>query len=299
MDILMNFINGFCMALADSVPGVSGGTIAFILGFYDKFIGSLNNLIKGNKEERKAAIIFLVKLMSGWIVGFLIAMAFLANIVETKIYVVSSVFLGLIIFAIPVIIMEEKETLKGKYKNSIFTLIGILVVVAITYFNPASGQGMNVNIDNLSIGLILYTLIAGMVSISAMVLPGISGSTLLLIFGLYMPIVSAIKECMHLNLSYLPIIIVFAIGIIIGILLTIRIIKISLEKHRSAMIYLIIGLMIGSLYAIVMGPTTLEIPQKAMDFSTFNILWFIVGGLIIGGLQGLKIIIEKKTAQNK
>ena len=59
---LINFIRGFCMALADSVPGVSGGTIAFILGFYDKFIGSLDDLITGKKAEKIEALKFLINL---------------------------------------------------------------------------------------------------------------------------------------------------------------------------------------------------------------------------------------------
>ena len=62
MEYIINGIRGFCMALADSVPGVSGGTIAFILGFYDKFINSLDRLMFGNKEEKKEAIKFLIKI---------------------------------------------------------------------------------------------------------------------------------------------------------------------------------------------------------------------------------------------
>ena len=68
MGYLIQFIRGFCMALADSVPGVSGGTIAFILGFYDKFITSLNNIMGKDKTKRKEAIIFLLKLLIGWVV---------------------------------------------------------------------------------------------------------------------------------------------------------------------------------------------------------------------------------------
>lgn len=64
--LILNMFRGFCMALADSVPGVSGGTIAFLLGFYDKFIGSLDALVSGTKEERKEALVFLVKLGIGW-----------------------------------------------------------------------------------------------------------------------------------------------------------------------------------------------------------------------------------------
>ena len=81
---IINFIRGFFMALADSVPGVSGGTIAFLLGFYDNFINSLNALvsIKSSREEKKKALIFLIKLGIGWIVGFLLSMIILSSIFE-------------------------------------------------------------------------------------------------------------------------------------------------------------------------------------------------------------------------
>ena len=66
-ELIINAIRGFCMALADSVPGVSGGTIAFLLGFYDKFIGSLNDIFRGNMQEKKQATIFLIKIGIGWV----------------------------------------------------------------------------------------------------------------------------------------------------------------------------------------------------------------------------------------
>ena len=72
------------MALADSVPGVSGGTIAFLMGFYDKFIGSLNALISGTKAERIDALKYLVKLGIGWAVGFCSSVLVLANVFEDR-----------------------------------------------------------------------------------------------------------------------------------------------------------------------------------------------------------------------
>ena len=294
MKNLIDSFRGFCMALADSVPGVSGGTVAFILGFYDKFINSLNNIISGSKEERIDAIKFLAKLLAGWAVGMILAVLFLSSAFESHIYAVSSLFLGFIIFAIPVIIKEEKESLVGKYKYLIFTVIGIVIVAAITYFNPISGSGTNVDVNSLNFGLIVYIFVCAMIAISAMVLPGISGSTLLLIFGLYIPIINAIKEFLHLNLNYLPVLIIFGLGVITGILLVIKLIKMALEKFRPQPIYLIIGLMIGSLYAIVMGPTTLEVPQDPMSIGTFSIIFFAIGGAIIFGLQKLKDVLEKK-----
>ena len=197
--MIINFIRGFFMALADSVPGVSGGTIAFIMGFYDKFINSLDGIIFGDKKKKRESLLFLIKLGIGWIVGMILSSLILANLFEKKIYIISSLFLGFIIFSIPLIIKEEKKLLKGKYLNLIFTLIGILVVVLITLLNPVSSSSKIVDITNLNFGLIIYIILVGMFAISAMVLPGISGSTLLLIFGLYIPIMTGIKGVLHLN----------------------------------------------------------------------------------------------------
>lgn len=293
--LVINLIRGFCMALADSVPGVSGGTIAFLLGFYDQFIQSLDDLIRGGREKKINAVRFLIKIMIGWVIGFCAAVLVLTRVFESHIYAISSLFIGFIIFAIPYVAMEEKETIKrAKIWHLIFVIIGIAIVSAITYFNPVSGNGVSVDVDHLSFGLGIYVFFAAMIAISAMILPGISGSTLLLIFGLYVPVLGAIKEVLHLNFKYVPVLMIFGLGILTGIVLIIRLIRIALEKFRPQMIYLIIGLMIGSLYAIVMGPTTLDEPKAPMGIGTFSILFFIIGGAVIIGLQMLKKVMDKK-----
>ncbi len=285
------------MALADSVPGVSGGTIAFILGFYDDFIGSLNSLIsKNSTADKKKSLIFLMKLGIGWIVGMVLSVLILSSIFDAHIYSISSLFTGFIIVAIPLIMKQEKDSLIGKYKNIIFTIIGALIVALITYFNPSgSNGGLNLSLESLNFGVGIFVFVAGMIAISAMVLPGISGSTLLLIFGLYTGIISSIKEVLSLNFSYLPVLIIFGLGVIVGILSTIKIIKFLLSKYRSAMIYLILGLMLGSIYAVFMGPTTLEVPQPAMNLSNFSWIFFIIGGALIILLEKSKDFLEKKS----
>ena len=133
-----------------------------------------------------------------------------------------------------------------------------------------------------------------MIAISAMILPGISGSTLLLIFGLYIPIMTGIKETIHLNFSYLPALIIFGLGVICGIIFFVGLIKKCLNKHRSETVYAILGMMLGSLYAIVMGPTTLDKPLPCLSIHTFSIISFIIGAIVIFGLQGLKKLMESK-----
>lgn len=290
---MLNFIRGFCMALADSVPGVSGGTIAFLLGFYDRFITSLDHLMSGTKDQRMEAIKFLLRIGVGWVVGMGAAVSVLASIFDQRIYEISSLFLGLIIFAIPMIWKEEKDALKGNYQNVPWAVLGVVLVAAITFFNPVSGKGVNISVEHLNLTLVLYIFVVAMIAISAMVLPGISGSTMLLIFGLYVPIISALKEVIHLNFSYLPVVVIFGLGVLAGIAVVIKTIRRALEQHRSQMIYFIIGMMIGSLYAIIMGPTTLEHAKAAMSVQTFHPIFFLIGIVILFGLEKVKSISEK------
>lgn len=285
---IIQIIRGFCMALADSVPGVSGGTVAFLLGFYDDFITSIDELLTGNMEKRKKAFMFLFKMGIGWVVGFILAVLVLTNVFESHIYAISSLFIGFIIFAIPIVVMEEKEAVASKKWAAVYIVVGIVVVTAITYLNPVSAGEGSVNLKQFTASTAFYVFIAGAIAISAMVLPGISGSTLLLVMGLYLPIITAIEEFLHMNFDALPVIIVFCIGIFAGILSVVKIIRRALESYRAQTIYLIIGLMIGSLYSVVMGPTTLEVPQPAMTISRFDILFFLIGGVVILALQMMK-----------
>lgn len=295
--IILNIIRGMFMAFADSVPGVSGGTIAFVMGFYSKFIDSINTLTsRTSLETKKDALIFLFKIGIGWIMGFILSILFIASVFESHIYEISSLFIGFIIFSIPLIYKEEKETISGHARHILYAILGLVVVVLITYFNPTSQtQGTSLSLDTFSFGMALYVFIAGAIAISAMVLPGISGSTLLLIFGLYAPIISSIKEILTFNFTPLPLIFCFGIGIIVGVLSVVRLISKLLKTRRSELIYLIFGLMVGSLYAVVMGPTTLDTPHAPLTFQSFSLIFFLIGGLVILGLEKLKLLCAKNS----
>ncbi len=289
---IINFIRGFCMALADSVPGVSGGTVAFILGFYNKFINSINNVISGNKNSKKEGIMFIFKIGIGWIFGMGLSMIFLSSVFEKEIYKISSVFVGFIISSIPLIIREEKKFIIGKYRNILFLIMGIAVVGLLSYFNPVGDIGVNLD-KEFTFGFLIYVFASGMIAISAMVLPGISGSTILLILGLYTTIISAIKNIIMLDFTYLPMILIFCLGVITGLVLTVRVIKNLLINYRSQTIYTIIGLMIGSIYSIFKGPESLSTPKPSMDINTFSISFFILGIGIMIFLQLIRIYFEK------
>ena len=172
---------------------------------------------------------------------------------------------------------------------------------AISYYNPMTGSGasFSIKVDDLSLSFIAYIFISGMIAISAMVLPGISGSTILLIFGLYTPILYGIEQILKLNFDYLPGIIIFGCGVLLGILGTVRIVRSLLRKFRGQTIYCIIGLMIGSIYAVIMGPTSLEIPKSPMSISTFRILFFAIGCTLVPALEKLKSVLKDKESETE
>ena len=280
--MIINIFYGFCMALADSVPGVSGGTIAFILGFYEKLLDSVHYLFsKEDPKKRSQAIYFIAKLIIGWIIGMGMSVAVLSNLFESKIYLLSSIFLGLTLSSIPFVIISEKKNIQGKYGEILFSILGIALVITISSLRSSVLNNSSIHFESLSASQFIYVFISGMIAITAMVLPGISGSTLLLIFGVY---VSVIWGLMALGL-----------GILFGLAISIKTIRLTLKNHKSKMIYFITGLMIGSLYAISMGPTTLKNPLPQLSFSTFNIFGFILGIAILLALEFIRRYLEKKS----
>ncbi len=298
--MLIRFLGGFFMALADSVPGVSGGTIAYIMGIYDEFIGSLHDIVSKDKEKRKKAILFLIKLGCGWAIGMVLAAMIIGSIFESHIYILSSLFVGFILASIPLIVIEEKECLKGKYINLLWAVAGLALVLGVTFLSSNVLPGVeSLKFGEFSPLQAVYIFVVAAFAICAMVLPGISGSTILLIFGIYGAVMEAVKGFIKgvfaLDFSYFLGLFIFGMGIIVGIASIVRLLKMALVKHRSAITYFILGMMVASVYAVIMGPASpsLENPGAPLSFSTFSILWFLIGIAIIVGLQFLKIKLTK------
>ncbi len=302
--MLLTAFHGFSMAVADAVPGVSGGTIGFILGFYEKFITSLHDIASKDKSKRKAALIYLLKLGAGWIVGIVLCLLLLSKLFETHVYILCSAFIGLTIAAIPFIMKDEIKCIRGKYYNLVFTLLGAALVVGVVMLRKTSLMSAKISfIDGLEPWQYFYVFIAGVVAIAAMILPGISGSTVLLIFGTYVPAVAAAGEAFHMRLSWHMILGLSAmgIGVIVGALVSIKGIKTALEKFRSQTVYCVLGMMLGSIYAIAVGPESLKEAKPAMTLaigteSGLRIVPFLVGAAVLVGLELIRIRTEKKLA---
>ena len=286
--------HGFCMALADSVPGVSGGTVAFILGSYDRFINSLHDLFGRDNIARKTALVYLLKLGVGWVVGMALCVSLLAGLFSDHIYFMSSLFLGLTVASIPFVALAEKKALCC-WQLVPFALLGMALVVGLTMLRGSSGL-LTVDMAQMRVGDAVYLFLSGAVAITAMVLPGISGSSILLIAGVYLPVIQAIRQFLHLDLHVVPGLMALGFGVIAGVALSIKAIRAALRKYRPAVMWFILGLMIGSLYAIAMGPVSLQTPQPPLSAATFRPLAFLLGVGLLVGLELLRRRMERSVS---
>lgn len=294
--MILTAFYGFCMALADSVPGVSGGTIAFILGFYERFLEALHNLVRGTGQERKAALIYLLKLGIGWGIGMIACVVLLSGLFAKNIYFMSSLFLGLTVCSIPYVVLAERQTLREQpLVHGLFLLLGVAIVVGLTLLRTGTGALGNVNYAQLSPVQLIYLFLSGAVAITAMVLPGISGSSILLIAGVYLPTIQAVHSFLRLQMNVVPRLCALGFGILAGIGLSIHAIRTALQKYRSQMVWLILGLMLGSLFAIVNGPSSLDVPLPPMNPATFQLPAFLLGVVVLLALEFLRKAMEQGT----
>ncbi len=243
-----NILKGFGMGTSDLIPGVSGGTIALLLGIYDDFISSVSGLFS---KRFWPSFKFLLPIL----LGMGLAIALLSNLFN---YLLSYheiptmfFFTGLIIGIIPYLLKTSNFKQMFKTKHYLMILIGIIILVIITLLN--NGDKHSGETLTLSLGLIIKYFIAGMFASSAMLLPGISGSFMLLVFGAYGTVMFSISELVNLNFTALPILIIVGLGILTGFMLSSRMIQYFLHHHTTMTFALIIGFIIGSIYAVFPG----------------------------------------------
>lgn len=243
-----NILRGFGMGLSDLVPGVSGGTIALLLGIYDDFIRSVSGLFS---KRFWPSLRFLLPIVIGMGLAIISFSSLINYLLSEHTIVTMFFFLGLIIGIVPYLlkISNVKENFDVRHYGLV--LLGIVILVVITLLNGGNKHGGE-SLD-LSMGLVVKYFIAGIFASSAMLLPGISGSFMLLVFGAYGTVTFAISELVSFNFSALPIILIVGLGIITGFLLSSKLIQYLLNHFIYLTYAMILGFVIGSLYAVFPG----------------------------------------------
>lgn len=255
-DFLLTALKGFAMGAANVIPGVSGGTIAFIMGIYERLITALKNidlttfklLTKGSFREavQRIDLLFLVALG----VGTLASVATLAKVLEWGFtqypLLVWAFFFGLIAASIPLV---GKMVTKWSAPVILLALVGCALAVSLAFLTPAQESRNPV-----------YLILCGVVAICSMIIPGLSGSFVLVLMGNYhLVMLDAINAATSLNFGEaLPILLPVGVGAVLGLAVLSRILNYLFKHYHDQAVALITGFVLGSL--AIIWPWKSEMP---------------------------------------
>lgn len=294
-------LKGMSMGAADVVPGVSGGTIAFISGIYEELLNSITSfnfsLIKNLKKE---GIKYVWKNVNGnfllaLFLGVFISIVSLAKLIESLLInypiLIWSFFFGLVLASV---IYIGKQIKKWDVSTVFLLLSGILLAYYITTLNPMVSEHSSP----------WFLFLSGMIAVSAMILPGISGSFILVLLGAYKPILNAV------NTKDFFTIVVFLMGAIIGLLSFSRILKWLFSRYKNYTLALLTGFIIGSLNKIWPWKETIswrtnskgiEVPFNQISKSPFSFEGDpqLISAIIVAIVGFVLIFILEKLAAKK
>lgn len=272
-DNLMLVVKGFIMGIANIIPGVSGGTLALILGIYERFIGAISHFFTNLKENIK----FLIPIA----IGMVLAIISLSRVIDYS-YAhfpipTTLFFVGLVLGGIPMLASKVKGKKEVKQPSSyIILLLTFLLVILMATSELIFGSGLKVSLQNMTISSYLLLFIVGIIAAATMVIPGVSGSLVLMLLGYYYPIIAVIKEFTKFkNLgSNILIIGVFGVGVLIGIVLISKLIEYLFQKYETKTYFGVLGFIIASIIAIPLS-TLLNIKV------TFDMIQILIGFLCL------------------
>lgn len=279
MDFLKDVLKGALIGVANAIPGVSGGTMMVSMGIYDNIIYCITHLFKQLKESIRILFPYFLGMAVG-IVGLAYAIKFLfANYP----FQTCMVFIGLILGGVPMIFKRVKKE-KIELPHIIVFFIFFLAIIAMQYMGKDS-KDVELVIDAVSLIKLFFV---GIVASATMVIPGVSGSMMLMIMGYYNPIINAItgfvdgavhgdwNAVLNVGASLVP----FGIGVVVGIFAIAKLIEFLLARWEGLTYCAILGLVISSPVVILMG-ISLQI----------NILTLLTGvfALAVGALVALKL----------
>ncbi len=275
--MIKNILKGIVIGIANIIPGVSGGTMMVSMGIYDKMIHCVTHLFSEFKESMK----FLIAIF----IGMAIALVGLSFIIEPAFEYfplqTSCLFIGLIVGGLPAIWGKVKG--KGiKISYVIPFLLFFAVVVGLAALGEKEGNAADLT---FSLWSCVKLFVVGIIASATMVIPGVSGSMMLLLLGYYNPIVSAIKDFVTALASFdmqgilagCGVLVPAGVGIVVGIFAIAKLIEIIFEKFSLQAYWAIIGLIVASPFAILMmvGVGSLSVVSVIVSIVTF-VIGFIV-----------------------
>ncbi|WP_342537918.1 MULTISPECIES: undecaprenyl phosphate translocase family protein [unclassified Sporosarcina] len=259
-----NLYRGFFMGISDLIPGVSGGRIAFILGIYDELLASISGFFSRNWKKH---IGFLLPLGIGIGITLLLFSKVIEYLLKNQPAPTQYFFMGLVVGVLPFITKQAGVKRNFTWQHFIVILLVGGALASLAFIKPQDTAVITSLTASNAIGLFF----AGWAGSIAMLLPGISGSFILLVLGVYSTVIGALS---NFNLS---IIAVIGAGIIVGFIVSNKAISYLLKHFKYIMFAVIIGLIVGSLFVIYPG-----IPESGTPFVMSVIAFFT--GLVVANM---------------
>lgn len=295
LDLLKGFILGFvCLA----TPGLSAGTIAVIIGAFNKIIEEGNNLLHNifSKKWWKTVLYFLV-LGVGVIIGTLVGSKIVGITFDKYPIGITICLIGFVIGSLPMLFNNIKDGIKDKYNYIIFFVV-IILVVLYTFLLSSS---KSVTFDNMNVGKYLLLALMGAITVATMIIPGISGNIFLMAFGYYYPLVQIINNIKDNPISYsLKVIIPFLIGCIIGAIAVVKLIKVLLDKWQMKTNVAIFAFVVTTPIVMVkLNIINILNQQGGYDLTSKELIFGIIAAIIALILSLFIGFISIKKANNK
>ena len=270
-DKLLYIIKGFFFGVANIIPGVSGGTIAITMGIYEDMISSISGFLKNPKKS----IMYLLPIGIGAVLSILLMSKIISFCLDRFPAPTNLFFIGLIVGGIPLLTRK----VKGAKFNPINAFLLLLTFSIIMFMTFSDGGGSNMDLSNVTFGKMILLFIVGMIAAGCMVIPGISGSFVLMLLGAYKPVISVIGDLTNIsNLGHnLSILIPFGIGVVVGIILIAKILEFLFNKYEVSTYYAILGFILASVIALAV--TVIGVHASVIEIIV-GIVLFAVGSTI-------------------
>ena len=237
MDFLSRIVKGLVVGVANIIPGVSGGTMAVVMGIYDKLIGAVSDL----RKDFKNSVLYLLPIGIGAVLGIVLFSHLIEFLLRDFTMPTNIFFLGLILGSIPMIYHRAVRE-KFKKVSLLPFFVSFAIMMVMTLLQNVSDEGSAL-ITTLTVGSAVRLLL----SAACMIMPGISGSMVMVLLGVYTSVLTAISS---LNI---PILIPVAVGVLIGIFAGAKIIDICMKRYEQQTYFAILGLIAGSILPILLN----------------------------------------------
>lgn len=246
--MLKELIAGISVGIANAIPGVSGGTMLVISGVFEKMTTSVSNVLSKNKKDQKEAITFLLKLGLGVAIGIIVFAKLLNSILFRHIPTQTIFwFMGMVAFSVPVFLRRE---MKAQKLNWIPFILGLAVIAVISYFAPPKTSIELDQLPNIDILHLCTMILIGLIGGFAMIIPGVSGSMILLIIGKYYLFTTYIAKITTFRFDVILSLGFIVIGILIGIVTSSKLCKYLFKVAPKQTNSFILGLILASAVAL-------------------------------------------------